>query len=331
MRALTISPDGDLTVVDRPRPEPGPGEVRVRVQGAGLNRADLLQRAGLYPPPPGVPADIPGMEFAGTVEAVGASVASPARGDPVYGIVGGGAQAEELVVRADQCAPVPEGLDLVVAGGIPEAFITAHDALRTRAGLEPGERVLVHAVGSGVGTAVVQLARAYDCEIVGTARTRSKLDGARDLGLDHGILVASGPGAAPFDPAALAAEITAVSGPIDVTVELVGGDYVIADVTAASVRGRIVLVGTLAGATTTLPILSVMGKRLTIVGTVLRSRTLEEKAIATEAYGAETSRWWADGTLRPIVERIVPLADAPSAYELLESDTTFGKVVLDTR
>lgn len=332
MRALMIQPAkdsrGTLAVAEVPRPVPGPDDVLVRVHGAGINRADLLQLAGHYPAPPGVPPDIPGLEFAGIVESVGAAVAAPVPGDRVYGIVGGGAQAEFITVRADQCAIVPAGLDLVEAGGVPEAFITAHDALRTCAGLEPGERVLVHAAGSGVGTAVVQLARAFDCEIAGTARTATKLEQARELGLDHPILVPSG---SPFDPHALATAITEAAGPIDVVVDLVGGDYVVTDVGAAARRARIVLVGTLAGVTAPLPIHLVMSKRLTLVGTVLRARSLAEKATATEAFATETARWWDDSTLRPIVDSVVPLADAPSAYELVASDSTFGKVILDTR
>ncbi|MGZ8763187.1 MAG: NAD(P)H-quinone oxidoreductase [Acidimicrobiia bacterium] len=332
MRALTIIPEasgGTLSVVEVPRPEPGPDDVLVRVHGAGVNRADLLQLAGRYPAPPGVPADIPGLEFAGIVEAIGAAVVAPVPGDRVYGIVGGGAQAEYITVRADQCAIVPTGLDLVEAGGVPEVFITAHDALRTCAGLEPGERVLVHAAGSGVGTAVIQLARAFDCEIAGTARTAGKLERARELGLDHPIVVPSGSG--PFDPDALTMLIAEAAGPIDVVVDLVGGDYLITDVGAAAPRARIVLVGMLAGATATLPIHTVMGKRLTIVGTVLRARSLLEKAEATGAFAMETSRWWDDNTLGPIVDRIIPLDDARSAYDLVASDTTFGKVILDTR
>jgi NADPH2:quinone reductase len=333
MRALTISPTegsgGTLSLTERARPEPGPDDVLVRVHGAGVNRADLMQRDGLYPAPPGVPPDIPGLEFAGVVESVGAAVATQVPGNRVFGIVGGGAQAEFLVVRADQCATVPDGLDLVEAGGVPEAFVTAHDALRTAAGLEPGERVLVHAAGSGVGTAVVQLARAFDCEIAGTARTVAKLEQARELGLDHPIAVPAG--AEAFDPHALAAAITEVAGPIDVVVDLVGGDYLTTDVAAAALRGRIVLVGALAGASATLSILGVMSKRLTIIGTVLRARSLDEKAAATQAFIGETARWWAEGTLRPIVDRVVPVDEASSAYELLASDATFGKVVLDTR
>ncbi len=336
MRALTISPaagspaaGGTLAVSERPRPDPGPDDVLVRVHGAGVNRADLLQLAGRYPAPPGVPADIPGLEFAGIVESVGSAVATPVPGDRVFGIVGGGAQAEYITVRADQCATAPAGIDLVEAGGIPEAFITAHDALRTCAGLERGERVLVHAAGSGVGTAIVQLARAYDCEIAGTARTASKLEQARRLGLDHAIVVPSGD--EPLDPKALVAMISDVAGPVDVVVDLVGGEYLSVDVGAAAPRARIVLVGTLAGATATLPIHAVMAKRLSIFGTVLRSRSLAEKAAATEAFATETARWWDDGTLAPAVDRVIPLADAPSAYDLVASDTTFGRVIIDTR
>lgn len=288
-----------------------------------------MQLAGIYPAPPGVPADIPGLEFAGIVESIGAAVSARVPGDRVYGIVGGGAQAEYVSVRADQCAIVPAGLDLVEAGGVPEVFITAHDALRTCAGLEPGERVLVHAVGSGVGTAVVQLARAFDCEIAGTARTPAKLDQALGLGLDHAIAVPSGSG--PFDPQALAAAIGEATGPIDVVIDLVGGEYLATDVGVAAPRARIVLVGMLAGTTGTLAIPSVMSKRLTIIGTVLKARSLSEKAVAIEAFATETERWWDDNTLRPIVDRVIPLADAPSAYDLVASDTTFGKVILDLR
>ena len=176
VRAVIAPGDGSLVVGDRPIPEPGPGEVRIRVHAAGLNRADLLQRAGLYPAPPGVPADIPGLEFAGEVDAVGPGVTAPAPGAGVFGVTGGGGQAEYVVVPAGHCAPVPDSLDLVDAGGVPEVFVTAHDAMRTRARLATGEHVLVHAVGSGVGTAVVQLAKAFGATVTGTARTESKLD-----------------------------------------------------------------------------------------------------------------------------------------------------------
>ncbi|HZJ27443.1 MAG TPA: NAD(P)H-quinone oxidoreductase [Acidimicrobiia bacterium] len=323
MRAVIATGDDRITIEDRPVPEPDPDEVRIAVRGAGLNRADLLQRAGLYPAPPGVPGDIPGLEFSGLVDAIGASVADLAPGDAVWGVVGGGAQAEYLVTRADQCAPVPDGVDLVAAGGVPEAFVTAHDAMFGQAELAPGERVLVHAAGSGVGTAAIQLARANDCEIVGTARTADKLERAGALGLDHAVVVDS-----PFDARTVARQITDAAGPIDVVLDLVGGEYLSTDTAVAAHRGRIVLIGTMAGAQATLSILSVMSKRLRIYGTVLRPRTLDEKAVATHAFTTDTAAWFADDTVRPVVERLVPLADASDAYTLLASDATFGKVIL---
>ncbi|MCZ7528686.1 MAG: zinc-binding dehydrogenase [Acidimicrobiia bacterium] len=325
MRAVAIGPGGTLGIVDRPVPEPGADEVLVRVRAAGLNRADLLQRAGRYPAPPDVPADVPGLELAGEVAAVGPEVVRWAPGDRVMAVVGGGGQAEYALVPEAHCVAVPDGLDPVAAGGVPEAFVTAHDALRTRGRLVDGERVLVHAVGSGVGTAALQLATAWGCPVVGTARTATKLDRATGLGLDHAVLAP-----AELDPEALAAAVVAQGGPVDVTVDLVGGRYVQADVLAAAVKGRIVLVGALAGARAELSVVTVMGKRLTVVGTVLRSRSAAEKAEATAAFAAEVLPLLADGTVAPVVEAVVPMVEVERAYELLASDATFGKVILAT-
>ncbi|MGZ4691716.1 MAG: NAD(P)H-quinone oxidoreductase [Acidimicrobiia bacterium] len=323
MRAVVFPGDGAIEIAERPTPEPGPGEVVVRVHGAGLNRADLAQRGGFYPAPPGVPADIPGMEFSGEVTALGNDVRSLAPGDRVFGIVGGGAQAEALVVHESNCARVPEHLDLVDAGGIPEVFVTAHDALRTRAGLQPGEHVLVHAVGSGVGTAVVQLAKGFGCTVTGTARTQSKLDRARELGLDHGVLAPS-----PLDPAALTQAVIEAGGEADVTIELVGGAYVDVDLAAAAVQGRIVIVGTLAGGNVELPLFMLMVKRLALHGTVLRARSIEQKAAATAAFVDEVVPLIDTGRVVPVVEQVLPLEQAAAAYDLLASDATFGKVIL---
>ena len=323
MRAVVFPGDGAIEIQERPSPEPKPGDVLVRVRGAGLNRADLMQRLGFYPAPPGVPPDIPGMEFSGTVAALGEGVQAHAVGDHVFGIVGGGAQAEELVVPAAHCAPVPERLDLVEAGGVPEVFITAHDAMRTRAGLQPGEHVLVHAVGSGVGTAVVQLAQAFGCTVTGTARNQAKLDQARALGLDYGVRAES-----PLVAEALAGAVVAAGGAPHVVVDLVGGPYVAVDLETAAVSGRIVIVGTLAGGNVELPLLTLMGKRLGLHGTVLRARSVEDKAAATAAFVAEVLPLLASGRLRPVVDRIFPLEEAAEAYALVESDATFGKVIL---
>jgi NADPH:quinone reductase len=330
VRAITIL-GGRLEVADRPVPEAAPDGVVVRVHGAGLNRADLLQRAGRYPAPPGVPADIPGMEFAGIVEAVGTNVETPAIGDRVCGITGGGAQAEYIAVPAVHCAQVPEHLDLVTMGGVPEVFITAQDALVTQAALTAGEWLLVHAVGSGVGTAALQLARTLGAHVVGTARTENKLDRCRSLGLDVGITpTRSDEGALDVD--ALAWKIAeATGGGPNVVLDTVGGDYVIADVNAAAPKARIVLIGTIAGGRVTVPLMSILGKRLSVIGTVLRGRDVAEKAAATDGFVRDVMPLIAERRIEPVVDATMPLADAEAAYELLESDTTFGKVILDCR
>jgi putative PIG3 family NAD(P)H quinone oxidoreductase len=323
MRALVII-DQRVRVEERPDPRPGPGEVLVRVHGAGLNRADLVQRAGFYQAPPGSPADIPGLEFAGEVVAHGDGVTEPALGARVFGIAGGGGQAELIAVPASQCAPVPDALDLVAAGSVPEVFVTAHDALITQCQLRPGEVLLVHAVGSGVGTAAVQLGRAIGCTVVGTARTAEKLERARALGLDHGILAAR-----ELDPAALAADITAAAGSVDVVLELVGGDYVVTDLAVTGPRGRIALVGMMAGTRTQVDLGALLMKRIRVYGTTLRGRSVDEKAAATAAFTRDVVPLLADGTVVPVVARTMRLDDAPDAYDLLASDAVFGGIVLD--
>jgi putative PIG3 family NAD(P)H quinone oxidoreductase len=324
VRALVVTSDAQLRVETRPDPEPGPGEVVVRVHGAGLNRADLVQLSGNYAAPPGSPPDIPGLEFAGEVVAHGDGVSEPALGARVFGIAGGGAQAELLAVPASQCAPVPEGLGLVEAGGVPEAFITAHDAMVTQAAVQRGETLLVHAVGSGVGTAALQLGCALGCTVVGTARTAEKLARCRELGLDHAVLAPR-----ELDPSALAADITAAAGPIDVTLELVGGDYVITDLAVAGPRGRVVLIGLMAGARAQLDLGALMYKRMRLFGTMLRGRSVEEKAAATDAFTRDVVPLLARGEVKPVIARTMPLDDAREAYDLLAADAVFGTIVLD--
>jgi NADPH2:quinone reductase len=324
VRALCLHDGGRLAVEDRPVPEPVLDQVLVRVHGAGLNRADLLQRQGVYPAPPGVPPDIPGLEFAGVVETAGPLVTGIRPGDSVFGIVAGGAQAEYVLTEESHCARVPDGLNLVEAGGVPEAFVTAHDAMVTQAGLHPGEVVLVNAVASGVGTAALQLACCMGAAVVGTSRTKEKLDRAVALGLEHAILVEEG-----FDPEALAARITDATGPANVVVELVGGPYLPVDLLAAAPRGRIVLVGIIAGARVTLDLRQLLSRRLSVTGTVLRSRPAHEKAAATHAFAGQVVPLLSAGSIRPVVEAVVPLDDAAQAYEMLASDGTFGKVILD--
>ena len=322
MRALVVT-DHRVEVQDRPDPEPGPGEVLVRVHGAGLNRGDLAQRAGFYPGPPGSPPDVPGLELAGEVVGHGPGVDAPVLGTRVFGVVGGGAQAELVTVPVGQCAAVPDGLDLVCAGGVPEVFVTAHDALVTIASAARGETMFVPAVGSGVGTAAVQLGKAMGLAVAGSSRTQEKLDAATALGLDHALLAPRD-----FDPVAFAGRLADAAGPVDVALDLVGGDYLTAEVRAAALRGRIVLIGNLAGRAVELDIGATMVKRLRIAGTVLRPRSPDEKADATRGFARDVVPLLADATVQPIVARTYPLADAPAAYEALAADEVFGKIVL---
>jgi putative PIG3 family NAD(P)H quinone oxidoreductase len=314
VRAVTIV-DKRLVVDDRPTPEPGPGEVLVRVHGAGLNRGDLAQRAGGYPAPPGAPADIPGLEFAGEIVETG---------ERVFGVVAGGAQAEYVAVHSSHCARVPDVFDLVEAGGVPEVFITAHDALVSRAQVQPREWVLIHAIGSGVGTAALQLAKALGASVIGTARAQDKLDRCRELGLDRGILVDD------LDLDALAWSIVeATGGGAHVTLDLAGGPYLAANIAAAAPKGRIICIGMVAGAQATVMAAGILAKQLMIVGTLLRPRNVEEKAAATAAFVRDVVPLLADGRVRAIIDGVVPLADVEKAYDQLASNATFGKVVLD--
>ena len=323
MRALVITPDGSLTVDERPEPTPILDQVVVRVAGAGLNRADLLQRAGRYPAPADVDPDIPGLEFAGTVTAVGPEVTTLEEGDGVFGIVSGGAQAEYVLTRASHLARMPDHLDPVEAAAIPEAFMTAFDALILRAALQPGEVCCIHAVGSGVGSAATQLAKWNGATVVGTSRTKAKLDLAADYGLDHGILATDD-----LDARGLAEAIIAPAGGADVTLDLIGGRYVEVDVRAAARQGRIVLASAMGGGTTEVSLLPLLDKRLSLYGTVLRNRGAAEKAALATEFARAVVPGFADGSLQPVVDSEFPLDRAEEAYALLESGDIFGKIVL---
>ena len=329
MRAVVITAPGGpevLAVEERPVPRPAPGEVLVRVRAAALNRADLLQRRGVYPAPPGVPADIPGLEFAGEIVETDAAGGDWRPGERVFGIVGGGAQAEYLRVNAGLLARVPPELDWVAAAATPEAFITAFDALVTLGQLRTGERVLVHAVGSGVGLAAVQVARAVGALPYGTSRTADKVERARALGLADGA-------ALPDGPATLAEQVrawTAGRG-VDVVLDLVGGAYVPAGLAALAERGRLVLVGLVAGRRAEVDLGAVLARRLTLHGTVLRGRSLAEKLAVTRIFSTQVVPLLADGRLRPVVDSTFPMDDVRAAHERLESNETFGKVVLVTK
>ena len=325
LAAVITRPGGPevLEIQRRPVPEPGAEEVLVRVRASALNRADLLQREGRYPAPPGAPPDIPGLEFAGEVAAVGSSVATWATGDRVFGLVGGGAHAEFLVTHERTVAAVPDALDWRQAGAVPEAFITAHDAL-LQAAMRPGDRVLVHAAASGVGLAAIQLVRALGGVPFGTTRTAEKLGPARELGLEDGI-------ALPDGLESLDAEVRRWTGGrgMDVVLDLVGGPYVTASVAALGMRGRLVLIGSMAGRRAELDLGAVMSRRLTLRGTVLRARPIEEKILATSAFAREVVPWLASGVVRASVDSVFPLAEVAESHRRLAGNATVGKVVIE--
>jgi putative PIG3 family NAD(P)H quinone oxidoreductase len=298
-------------------------QVLVRVRASSLNRADLLQRQGKYPPPPGFPAEIPGMEFAGEVAEIGSSIRRWKPGQRVFGLIGGGAHAEYVVTYENLLAEIPPNLDWAQAAAVPEVFITAHDALWTQAALHPGETVLIHAIGSGVGLAAVQLARAIQAVPYGTSRTADKIEKSKPLGLEAGLVLRQN-----FDDLATSAEKWTAGKGINVLLDLVGGPYVKASQKAMAPQGRMILVGTVAGGSYELDVRYVMSKRLQIRGTVLRARSLEEKIAATRLFAAEVVPLLARGVLRPNVDSVFPLAEIGKAHQRLESNETFGKVVV---
>src|SRR5437763_2598618 len=326
MRAVVITKHGGvegLEVREVEKPSAVGDRVRVRVRAAALNRADLLQRRGHYPAPPGAPADIPGLEFAGEVEQVGADVRAWRVGARVFGIPGGGAQAEYVVVPEAALAGIPDSLDWAAAAAVPEAFITAHDALFTQGALALGERMLIHATGSGVGLAATQLAHAAGASVCGTARTAEKLERARAFGLDEAVTVGD-------DPQVFAAAVRAWTGGAgaNVVLDLVGASYLAANLDALASRGRLLLVGTMGGSLAPLNFGLVMGKRLQLIGTVLRARSAEEKARATRLFAAHVGPLLARRVVRPVIDRTYALDDVRAAHERLESNESFGKVVL---
>ena len=321
MKAIAITKPGGpdvLAVVDRPRPEPSRSEVRIRVRATAINRADLLQRMGAYPAPPDSPADIPGLEFAGEVEALGPGVERLAIGDRVFGLVGGGSYAEQLVAHERAVAKIPGGLSFEQAAAVPEAFITAHDAVVGQARLRGGETLLVNAVGSGVGTAAVQLGRALGVFVIGTARTADKIERARALGMGAGV-VAEG---------AKFADAVRKHGEPAVVLELVGGPYLDEDIRVVQVLGRIVLVGLLAGGRNEVDLGGILRKRLRIFGTVLRARPLEEKIAAMRTFEAQVVPLLQRGLIEPVVDTVMDLDAAAAAHERMASNVGFGKIVL---
>jgi putative PIG3 family NAD(P)H quinone oxidoreductase len=322
MRAVTYTGAGGNEVVqvtDRPDPVPEGDEVLVAVRYAGINPADLQQRAGNYPPPPGAPVDVPGLEVAGEVVALGPLALGVNVGDQVMGLVAGGGLADRVVVSARHLCAAPENLDGPEAAAVPEGFITAHDAILSQAGLRPGEVLLVNGATGGVGSAAVQIARACGARVVGTSRTERGRQLITDLG---------GVPAAPDTVIDVVDEVSGGSG-ADVVLELVGAPNISTDLAVLATLGRVVVVGVGAGAEVTFNLRALMGKRGRLLATVLRARPTEEKAAAVRAFEREVLPHLATGDLRPVVDTVFPVADVAAAFDHVETAPKHGKVLLD--
>jgi putative PIG3 family NAD(P)H quinone oxidoreductase len=309
-----------LRLVERVLPRPGPDEVLVRVEAAGVNRPDVMQRMGKYPPPPGA-SDLPGLEVAGTVAACGDAVARWHEGDAVCGLVAGGGYAEYCVVPAPQCLPIPEGMSAVAAAAIPETFFTVWTNLFQRAHMRAGERVLVHGGTSGIGTTAIQLARAFGATVYATAGSDEKCDACVRLGATWAINYSAA------DFVAAVKDATGGRG-VDIVLDIIGGEYLTRNISSLALHGRLVQIGLIGGARAQIDLRPVLQNRLTITGSTLRVRTVEEKgAIAREL---EEQVWprFASGEIAPVIHRTFELKDAADAHRLIEAGTHIGKIVL---
>lgn len=323
MRAVVLDERGGpdvLRIREVPDPEPGPDELVVDVVATALNRADLLQRRGRYPGPP-MAHEIPGLEFAGRVAAVGERVRAHAVGDPVLGIVGGGAYAERVVTHERQALPVPSSIPLADAAAVPEVFLTAWDALVVQGGLTSGRVVLVHAGASGVGTAAIQIVRAIGAQVVVTAST-GKVEACRQLGADLVVDYTT-------DDFVEAARTFTGGRGVDVVLDVIGGDYLRRDLEALAVGGTIVQVGTMGDGSATFPLGMMLPKRATLIGTVLRARPIEEKIAITQRFGAEVLPLFDRGLLRPVIDRRFALDDIADAHRHMEANANVGKILVD--
>jgi putative PIG3 family NAD(P)H quinone oxidoreductase len=326
MKAVVFGGKGGpevISVAELPDPAPARGEVLVRVRAAALNRADLLQRRGLYPPPPGFRADVPGLELAGEVVRAGEGVVAWKPGDRVMAIAAGEAQAELAVVHERMLVRIPGALSFEDAAALPEAGVTSHDALFTLGGLRPGAAVLIHAVGSGVSTVAVQIARAAGATTLGTSRTPEKLERAKALGLDHGILVGK-------EEPRFAEEVRRLGGGAGaaLVLDFVGAPYMTENLAAVAPGGRIVVIGTMGGAKAAVELSLLMRARASVVGTVLRPRPLEEKIAATQAFARDVLPLVARGLVKPVVDEVLPVDRVREAHERMERNESFGKLVL---
>jgi NADPH:quinone reductase len=323
MRAIVYTAAGGpevIAVKEVPAPTAGQGQIRVRVRAAGVNRADIYQRKGGYAAPPGWPTDIPGLEYAGDVETVGPGVTRWRIGDRVMGLVGGGAQAELLVVRDVEALPIPQKLSYTDAGAIPEVFYTAYDALVTRGRLKAGERVLIHAVGSGVGTAAAQIAKHLGASVIGTSRSSAKLAQAAPYGVDVGIDTSRTP------------LRDAIGGPVDLIVDVIGGPALADHLAMLALQGRLVILGLMGGRKGEIELDQLLHRRLEIIGSVMRSRGPDERAALVRELAERLVPLFearnGSPVLRPVVDRVYPMEQIVEAHGVMERNENFGKLVL---
>ena len=329
MKAIRIIRPGEPEVLELAEvddPTPGPGQVCVEVHGTALNRADVLQRRGSYPAPADAPADIPGLEFSGVVEDVGEGVDESAVGSWVMGLLGGGGYAEKVVTDAPLALPIPKGLKFLESAAVPEAFCTAYDALVLQGGLKPGMSVLIHAVGSGVGTAAIQVARQFgSARIFGTA-SDAKLRALEERGLPLDVPI-------DYRRTSFRDVIRRETGGkgVDLILDLVGATYWTDNIASLLTRGRIILVGLVGGAMSQLNLSVLLRRRLHVIGTVLRSRERDEKAALAERMRTDLVPLFEAGALSPVVDRVFPLHEAAAAHAYMEENRNAGKIVLKVR
>ena len=324
MRAAVISEPGGpdvLKIMELDDPIPGPEDILVDVKASALNRADMIQRQGGYPAPFGSPSDIPGLEFSGVVLQVGERVQGMKEGDQVFGLLGGGGYANRVITHHRMAVKMPVGWDFVQAAATPEVYYTAYDALFNRGNLQMGESVLVHAAGSGVGTAAVQLAHQAGAFVFGTAGSEEKLSGAAGLGMNVGINYHE------QDFSEVIKEITSGVG-VDVVIDFIGEPYWDKNIESMAVLGRLVEVGLMGGSKVDVDLRPLMAKRLQVCGTGLRGRSLEEKLAVTAQFKRHVLPHLVSGSLKPVVDRTFPLEEVAEAHRYMETNANFGKIVL---
>jgi NADPH2:quinone reductase len=323
MRVIEIAggagPAEALTPAERPDPVAGPGQIRIRVRAAGVNRPDLVQRLGLYPPPPGA-SDILGLEVSGEVDQVGEGVTRWAVGDRVCALLGGGGYADLATVDARHALPIPEGLDLIQAAGLPETVCTVFANVFEAGALKAGETLLIHGATSGIGVTAIQMAKAAGARVIATSRGPEKAEAARALGADLSLDARTDD---------LEAAIAAFGG-ADVVLDMVGADYAALNQAALKPFGRWVVIATQSGAMASVDLMRLMLKRIVLTGSTLRARPADEKARLIAAVEAVAWPWIASGLVRPPVETTFPLQDAKAAHLRLEAGGHVGKIVLTT-